>query len=120
MDAALDDEAFFNEDEEEDSELVMYVHLFSMPSGLAYPSPLQSRGNFADAFGDDFLGLRELGIASELGLSSLTIPKKLLRSKNKQRNAQKGKPSEPPPPYPPPGYQNTASGGLTGSQPRYA
>ncbi|OCB85846.1 hypothetical protein A7U60_g7200 [Sanghuangporus baumii] len=83
VDSALDDDAFFNEDEEEENELVM--------------------GNFADAFGDDFLGLRELGIASELGLSSLTIPKKLLRGKNKNQNAQKGaKPSEPPPPYPPP------------------
>ena len=48
------------------------------------------RGNFADAFGDDFLGLRELGIASELGLQSLTIPKKLLKGKNKQRNATDG------------------------------
>ena len=43
----------------------------------------QNRGNFADAFGEDFLGLRELGIAADFGLSSLTIPKKLLRSKNK-------------------------------------
>lgn len=60
------------------------------------------RGNFADSFGEDFLGLRELGIASELGLSSLTIPKKLLKGKHKQHNAQEMKPKEPPPPYPPP------------------
>lgn len=65
---ALDDEAFFNEDEEEDGELVM--------------------GNFADSFGDDFLGLRELGIAGELGLQSLTIPKKLLKGKGKRRDAE--------------------------------
>ncbi|KAH8110536.1 hypothetical protein DFH11DRAFT_1514277 [Phellopilus nigrolimitatus] len=80
----LDDDAFFgNDEEEEDGELVM--------------------GNFADAFGDDFLGLRELGIASELGLQSLTIPKKLLKGKNKQRNAEDStKPKEPPLPYPPP------------------
>ncbi len=46
-------------------------------------------GNFADSFGDDFLGLRELGIASELGLQSLTIPKRLLKGKNRGlRNAQ--------------------------------
>lgn len=42
-----------------------------------------SRGNFADTLGDDFLGLRELGIAAEFGLSNLTIPKKLLKGKNK-------------------------------------
>lgn len=41
------------------------------------------RGNFADSFGEDFLGLRELGIAAEFGLSSLTIPKKLLKGKGK-------------------------------------
>jgi hypothetical protein len=41
------------------------------------------RGNFADALGDDFLGLRELGIADEFGMSSLTVPKKLLKGKNK-------------------------------------
>ena len=40
-------------------------------------------GNFADSFGEDFLGLRELGIAAEFGLSSLSIPKKLLKGKNK-------------------------------------
>ena len=59
---AWDDDALFRlDDEEEDSEFVM--------------------GNFADSYGEDFFGLRELGIAEELGLSSLTIPKKLLKSK---------------------------------------
>jgi hypothetical protein len=42
-----------------------------------------SRGGFTDSFGDDFLGLRELGIADEYGLSSLTIPKRLLSGKSK-------------------------------------
>ncbi|KAI5116535.1 hypothetical protein M0805_009046 [Coniferiporia weirii] len=96
-DNALDDEAFFgNDDEEEDGELVM--------------------GNFADAFGDDFLGLRELGIASELGLQSLTIPKKLLKGKNRQRGAQDGaKPSEPPLPYPlPPPFVSLESAHVDG------
>ena len=32
-------------------------------------------------YGEDFLGLRELGITSELGVSSLSVPKKLLRAK---------------------------------------
>ena len=37
-------------------------------------------GGFADIFGEDFLGLRELGIAPELGVlvSRLSVPKKLL------------------------------------------
>lgn len=43
----------------------------------------RTRGNFADAFGEDFLGLRELGIAAEFGLSSLSVPKKLLKNKGK-------------------------------------
>jgi len=38
-------------------------------------------GTFADALGEDVLGLRELGIAQELGLSSLSIPKRLLKGK---------------------------------------
>ncbi|KAG1836339.1 hypothetical protein C8R48DRAFT_782978 [Suillus tomentosus] len=38
-------------------------------------------GGFYDSLGDDFLGLRELGVAAELGLSSLTIPQKLLKGK---------------------------------------
>lgn len=46
-------------------------------------TPWCRRGNFADSFGEDFLGLRELGIAAEFGLNSLTIPKRLLKGKNK-------------------------------------
>jgi len=38
-------------------------------------------------FGEDFLGLRELGIASELGVSSLSVPKKLLRPKGARMGA---------------------------------
>lgn len=81
-------------------------------------------GNFADAFGEDFLGLRELGIAAEHNLSSLTIPKRLLKGKkgDGKSNASSyvlsvlavayahalnfrrisAKPTEPPPPFPPP------------------
>ncbi|PCH35643.1 hypothetical protein WOLCODRAFT_107620 [Wolfiporia cocos MD-104 SS10] len=84
---AWDDDALFAnaDDEEEDGQFVM--------------------GNFADSFGEDFLGLRELGIAAEFGLTSLTIPKKLLKGKGKQGHAEgpsSVKPSEPPPPFPPP------------------
>jgi hypothetical protein len=42
-----------------------------------------SRGGFTENFGDDFLGLRELGIADEFGLSSLSIPKRLWTGKGK-------------------------------------
>ncbi|EED85385.1 predicted protein [Postia placenta Mad-698-R] len=80
-----DDVLFQNGEDEEDGQFVM--------------------GNFADSFGEDFLGLRELGIAAEFGLSSLTIPKKLLKGKGKQGLAEgpsASKPSEPPPPFPPP------------------
>lgn len=41
------------------------------------------RGNFADALGDDFFGLKALGIAEEFGLTSLTIPRRLLRAKRR-------------------------------------
>ncbi|GJE98207.1 hypothetical protein PsYK624_144300 [Phanerochaete sordida] len=86
-DQAWDDEALFGpeENEEEDGEFVM--------------------GNFADAFGEDFLGLRELGIAAEFGLSSLSVPKKLLKGKKPGEvpgAVSVKKPSEPPPPFPPP------------------
>ncbi|KIP09038.1 hypothetical protein PHLGIDRAFT_103496 [Phlebiopsis gigantea 11061_1 CR5-6] len=85
-DQAWDDEALFKmeDDEEEDSEFVM--------------------GNFADTLGDDFLGLRELGIAAEFGLQSLSVPKKLLKGKNKgvKDGPAAANPSEPPPPFPPP------------------
>ncbi|KAF8636847.1 hypothetical protein AX17_003221 [Amanita inopinata Kibby_2008] len=60
-------------------------------------------GDFADVLGEDYLGLRELGIAAEFGISSLTIPKKLLRSKKPQKaSGNTSKPAEPPPPFPPP------------------
>ncbi|KAF9222438.1 hypothetical protein BS17DRAFT_735927 [Gyrodon lividus] len=84
----LDDDALFgagSEDEESESTFAM---------GL---------GGFSDALSEDFLGLKELGIAAEFGLSSLSIPKRLLKAK---RGGGSGpttaKPTEPPPPYPPP------------------
>lgn len=81
------------------------------------------RGNFADSYGEDFFGLRELGIADELGLSSLTVPKRLLKGKKGEFKQGLVKcvyqplfmrifyliyhicsvePKEPPPPFPPP------------------
>ncbi|KAI0752833.1 hypothetical protein C8Q80DRAFT_1351282 [Daedaleopsis nitida] len=84
---AWDDEALFRMegDEEEEGEFVM--------------------GNFADSYGDDFFGLKELGIADEFGLSSLTVPKRLLKGKGKgnvKEDPSTAKPTEPPPPFPPP------------------
>ncbi|KAH9851132.1 hypothetical protein C2E23DRAFT_832648 [Lenzites betulinus] len=82
---AWDDDALFRmENEEEDGEFVM--------------------GNFAESFGEDFLGLKELGIADEFGLASLSIPKRLLKGKGKgvKEDPSVAKPKEPPPPFPPP------------------
>lgn len=82
---ALDDDALFanEDDEEEESAFVM--------------------GQFTDDIGEDFLGLRELGIAAELGLSSLSIPKRLLKGKRNAKGPNAtAKSAEPPPPYPPP------------------
>ncbi|RDX48606.1 hypothetical protein OH76DRAFT_1556909 [Lentinus brumalis] len=83
---AWDDEALFRmEDEEDEGEFVT--------------------GNFAESFGDDFFGLKELGIADEFGLSSLTVPKRLLKGKGKggiKEDPAAAKPTEPPPPFPPP------------------
>lgn len=83
---AIDDDALFGDEVEgDDNPFVM--------------------GGFADMVGEDFLGLRELGIASELGISNLSVPKKLLRPKGTRMGAGSSlptKPTEPPPPYPPP------------------
>ncbi|KAI0325865.1 hypothetical protein GY45DRAFT_1374421 [Cubamyces sp. BRFM 1775] len=81
---AWDDDALFRmEGEEEDGEFVM--------------------GHFAESFGEDFLGLKELGIADEFGLASLSIPKRLLKGKGKVKEGPSAaKPTEPPPPFPPP------------------
>ncbi|KXN87079.1 Transcriptional activator spt7 [Leucoagaricus sp. SymC.cos] len=81
----LEDEGLFVEEDEEET------------GALAI-------GDFADLLGEDYLGLRELGIAAEFGMSSLSIPKKLLKSKKNQLKTGQAasKPDEPPPPYPPP------------------
>ncbi|KAG6880094.1 hypothetical protein C0992_006368 [Termitomyces sp. T32_za158] len=79
----LEDEGLFEEEDEEEAGVLAI-------------------GDFADALGEDYLGLRELGIAAEFGLSNLSIPKKLLRRKKLQKPSAAAKPTEPPPPYPPP------------------
>ncbi|KAJ3748436.1 SAGA complex protein [Lentinula detonsa] len=80
----LEDEGLFDEEEEDET------------SALAL-------GEFADTLGVDYFGLRELGIADEFGMSSLTIPKRLLNGKKRRMNLLPiAKPTEPPPPFPPP------------------
>jgi hypothetical protein len=41
-------------------------------------------GNFADELGEDFLGLRDLGVAQEHGMSSLTVPSSLFYGRKKR------------------------------------
>ena len=84
---AVDDDTLFanEDDEEEESAFVMYVFLPRHFSGAKLTRWLVLRGQFTDDIGEDFLGLRELGIAAELGLSSLSVPKRLLKGK---RNAK--------------------------------
>ncbi|THU83478.1 hypothetical protein K435DRAFT_831483 [Dendrothele bispora CBS 962.96] len=81
----LEDEGLFEEEDEEEA------------SALAL-------GEFGDNIGLDYFGLKELGIADEFGLSSLTIPKRLLKGKKRRNveNSPAAKPSEPPLPFPPP------------------
>ncbi|OCF45433.1 hypothetical protein I317_00679 [Kwoniella heveanensis CBS 569] len=63
-------------------------------------------GNFADELGEDFLGLRDLGIDKEFGLSSLTVPSSLFYGRRKRfgGNANGGAKEDaleypPPPPF---------------------
>lgn len=41
-------------------------------------------GNFADELGEDFLGLRDLGVAREHGMTNLTIPSNLFYGRKKR------------------------------------
>ena len=48
-------------------------------------------GNFAEELGEDFLGLRELGIDKEFGLSSLSVPSSLFHGRRRRAaNAANG------------------------------
>ncbi|WVF72103.1 hypothetical protein IAT40_006915 [Kwoniella sp. CBS 6097] len=60
-------------------------------------------GNFADELGEDFLGLRDLGIDKEFGLSSLTVPSSLFYGRRKRFGGNaNGGPKEDVLEYPPP------------------
>lgn len=41
-------------------------------------------GNFAEQLGEDFLGLRDMGIDQEHGLSSLTVPASVFYGRRKR------------------------------------
>jgi transcriptional activator SPT7 len=41
-------------------------------------------GNFADELGEDFLGLRDLGVAQEHGMQNLTIPTSVFYGRKKR------------------------------------
>jgi transcriptional activator SPT7 len=41
-------------------------------------------GNFAEELGEDFLGLREMGIDREFGLSSLNVPSSLFYGRRRK------------------------------------
>ena len=90
---------FEEESDGETGALAMYA-FFCFPHGDSLI--LNYRGEFADLLGEDYLGLRELGIADEFGLSALSVPKKLLRGRKGQNKPTAAKPTEPPPPFPPP------------------
>ncbi|KAI6017059.1 hypothetical protein EDC04DRAFT_2608167 [Pisolithus marmoratus] len=77
-----DNDAIYNSDQEEEDILVM--------------------GMFTDMFGEDFLGLCDLGIAAELGLLSLGVLRKLLKGKRDAMGGVKAKLTEVLPPYPSP------------------
>ncbi|WWD15998.1 hypothetical protein CI109_100422 [Kwoniella shandongensis] len=61
-------------------------------------------GNFADELGEDFLGLRDLGIDKEFGLSSLTVPSSVFYGRRKrladasQNGSKEDQLDYPPPP----------------------
>ncbi|KAI0026324.1 hypothetical protein K488DRAFT_92843, partial [Vararia minispora EC-137] len=75
---ALDDDALFADGDDDD--------------GFAFSA-------LADDLGEDVLGLRAAGIAQELGLGSLAVPRRLLRGR--ARDGPKEERSEEPPlPYP--------------------
>ncbi|KAG9086127.1 Transcriptional activator spt7, partial [Ceratobasidium sp. 370] len=59
-------------------------------------------GGFTEELGEDFFGLRELGLERELGLTSLAIPKRLLRGRRDNSANAASTNREPPLPYPPP------------------
>ncbi|TEB37911.1 hypothetical protein FA13DRAFT_1725533 [Coprinellus micaceus] len=115
----LEEEGLFDEDEEEEAgALTLYVallHSFYFSYNTRSPFPAAT---FADSLGEDYLGLRELGIAQEFGLSTLSIPKSLLRRKKANAKLAQAKPTEKPLDYPlpppPPAFTHATLGQTIG------
>ncbi|KAF8317608.1 hypothetical protein DL93DRAFT_2134010 [Clavulina sp. PMI_390] len=67
---------------------------------------IRRTGDFGHALGEDFFGLRALGLEKELGLTSLSVPARLFHGRAKKdanRNGNgMGAPKEPSLPFPPP------------------
>ena len=51
----------------------------------------QDSGNFADELGEDFLGLRDLGIAREHGMDSLSVPTSIFYGRKKRHEQNHGR-----------------------------
>lgn len=54
---------------------------------FAQDGEMLQHGDFAEDLGEDFLGLRELGIDKEFGLNSLSVPKALFFGRRNRNNA---------------------------------
>lgn len=53
-------------------------------AGAGADGGFRARGEFASELGEDFWGLRELGLDAELGMGSLRIPSRLYHGRSKQ------------------------------------
>lgn len=72
---------------------------------FAQDGQMLQHGDFAEDLGEDFLGLRELGIDKEYGLASLSVPKALFFGRHgRNRGAENGKKEDAPDYAPPPPF----------------
>lgn len=65
-------------------------------------SLLTNSGEFAEDLGEDFLGLRELGIDKEFGLASVNVPRALFFGRRRRANAEAADDKADRPDYAPP------------------
>jgi transcriptional activator SPT7 len=80
------DEGLFEGGDEADH-FASYVPIVCIGAAIN-PAVFSPSGGLADILGggEDFLGLRELGIEAEFGLKSLSIPKRLWKGKSGVEN----------------------------------
>lgn len=60
----------------------MLLECVAPTKGRSALNPLS--GNFAEELGEDFLGLRDLGIDKEHGMASLTVPSSIFYGRRKR------------------------------------